>query len=113
MGHLVSSSPILTSKEYKDRRGNIGQYIYWKIRQYYTAPPAEKWYEHYFEPVTEDHLVNILWDFSIHTDRYIKDNRPQNSDKNYRKCILIEMTMTSDKHISVKVYDKINKYNDF
>lgn len=38
--YLVSGSPILTPKKYKERHGGIGQYINWKIGQYYMAPLA-------------------------------------------------------------------------
>lgn len=40
IGHLVFGCPILTAKESKDRH-RFGQYINWKICQYYSASHIE------------------------------------------------------------------------
>ena len=51
---------------------------------------------------------------SIHTDREIKANRPDIiiKDKVEKTCMLIDMTVPSDKNISVKVVEKLSKYKD-
>lgn len=40
--HLVCSHPILTPMEYNDRRYEIGNYIYCRICEHYSAPLDEK-----------------------------------------------------------------------
>ena len=69
-----------------------------------NASCAEHWYEHYPDAVTEGKGVNILWDFTIHTDRSIKANRPDVIVKDYKKkaCLLIDRTVPSDRGLSFK-----------
>ena len=112
--HLVAGCPILAPKEYKDRHDKMGQYLYWRICQHYNVPQAEHWYEHHPEPVTEGNYATILWDFTIHTDRSIKANRPDIVMKDHKEksCLLIDMTVPSDRNLSIKEYAKISKYKD-
>ena len=74
----------------------------------------EHWYEHDPEPVTEGNGVTILWDFTMHTDGSIKANRPDIIVKDCKKktCLLIDMTVPSDRNLSLKQYEKISGYKD-
>ena len=58
--------------------------------------------------------VCILWDFSIHTDRTVSANRPDIiiKDKKQNNCLLIDMSVPSDKNISSKEFEKKYKYKD-
>ena len=58
--------------------------------------------------------VTILWDFTIHTDRSIKANRPDIIVKDCKKktCLWIYMTVPSDRYLSLKEHEKISKYKD-
>ena len=75
---------------------------------------GKNWYEHHPDPVTDIGNITILWDFSIHTDRTIKANRPDIviKDKNGKLCYLIDMAVPADCNIAVKIYDKLSKYKD-
>ena len=75
---------------------------------------AEHWYEHHPEPVTEGNGVTILWDFTIHTDKSIKANRPDIIVKDCKKktCLLIDMTVPSDRNLSLEEYEKMSKYKE-
>ena len=110
--HLVAGCPILAPKEYKERHEKMGQYIHWIACQHYNAQHAEHWYEHHLEPVTEGNDATILWDFTIHTDRSVKANRPDITVKDHKEktCLLIDMTVPSDRNISLKEYKKVTKY---
>ena len=90
----------------------MGQYLHWRIYQHYNAQHAEHRYEHHPEPVTEGNDATILWDFTIHTDRSIKANRPGITvkDQKEKTCLLIDMTVPSDKNVSLKKYEKASKY---
>ena len=112
--HLVAGCPILAPKEYKDRHDKLGQYLHWRICQHYNASHAEHWYEHHPEPVTKGNDATILWDFTIHTDRSIKANRPDIIVKDHKEktCLLIDMTVPSDRNLSLKEYEKVSKYKD-
>ena len=112
--HLVAGCLILAPKEYKDRHDKLGQYLHWRICQHYNASHAEHWYEHHPEPVTKGNDATILWDFTIHTDRSIKANRPDIIVKDHKEktCLLIDMTVPSDRNLSLKEYEKVSKYKD-
>ena len=58
--------------------------------------------------------ISILWDFPVHTDRTIQANRPDIiiKDRKNKVCVLIDMSVPTDKNISVKVFDKLSKYKD-
>ena len=36
----------MTPNEYLQKHGRAGQYIHWKICQYYNAPCVKNWYKH-------------------------------------------------------------------
>ena len=112
--HIISGCPVLALKEYKLRHDRVGQYIHWSVCKQVNAPHAEHWYEHHPDPVTETQDVTILWDFSVHTDRTIKANRPDIiiKDRKKKQCLLIDMTIPSDKNISLKEFEKLSKYKD-
>ena len=92
----------------------MGQYLHWRICQHYNAQHAEHWYEHHPEPVTEANDATILWDFTIHTDRSVKANRPDITVKDHKEktCLLIDMTVPSDRNVSLEEYEKVSKYKD-
>ena len=85
----------------------------WKIFKDYSIDSNANWYEHDPEPVTEGNDVTILWDFTIHTDRTIQANQPDIviKDKENNTCFLIDMSVPSDRNISVKVFEKLSKYD--
>jgi len=58
--------------------------------------------------------ITILWDMSIQTDREIKANRPDIviKDKQEKSCLLIDMSIPTEKNTSVKVTERLSKYKD-
>ena len=50
----------------------------------------------------------------VHTDREIKANRPDIIIKNRKEktCYLIDMTVPSERNVSVKEVEKLSKYKD-
>ena len=114
--HLVSGCSVLAPTEYLKRHNRIGQYIHWKLCNHYGMKTAKNWYEHHPEPVTEIGDITLLWDFSIHTDRTIKANRPdiviKNKTEKQRMCTLIDVAVPADKNLAVKEFEKLAKYKD-
>ena len=112
--HIVAGCSILAATEYKMRHDRIGQYLHWTICKHYDAPFARNWYEHHPEPVIEVKSVTIIWDFPIHTDRTVKTNGLDIIVKDYEngRCILIDMTVPSDRNIAPKEFEKLSKYKD-
>ena len=62
----------------------------------------------------ENESTTVLWDFSIHTDREIRANRPDIivKDKTNKVCLLIDVAVPSDSNVSIKEFEKKSKYKD-
>ena len=112
--HLVSGCPILAKNEYIERHNKVGQYIHWKVSQWYGLPTADSWYKQQTPPVIENGRSKILWDFGIQTDRTILANRPDIIivDKEKKTCMLLDFSVPSDRNTSIKNFEKISKYKD-
>ena len=112
--HLVSGCSTLAKSEYIIRHNKVAQYIHWKVCQHYDMEVNNKWYEHQTEPVMENSKATILWDFAIQTDRTIKANRPDLviRDKKTRTCLLLDVSIPTDKNTSLKTFEKLSKYKD-
>ena len=112
--HLISGCSILATKEYLIRHDKVGKYIHWKLCKHYNIPTTTNWYEHETPPVMTNENATILWDFSIQTDKTIKANRPDIiiKDKKEKTCLMLDVSIPSDKNTSLKIYEKISKYKD-
>ena len=55
-----------------------------------------------------------MWDTPIQTDDEIKANRPDIVIKNKKEknCLLIDMSIPTEKNTSVKVTERLSKYKD-
>ena len=64
--------------------------------------------------VTEKDNITILWDMTILTDHEKKANSPDivMKDKQKKSCLLIDMSIPTEKNTSVKVTEKLSKYKD-
>ena len=112
--HLCSGCPILARTEYLTRHNKVAQHVHWKICKHYGLESSDKWYEHQTPPVVENDKAVVLWDFSIHTDRTIKANRPDIviRDKMKKTCWLLDVSIPTDTNTSVKTFEKLAKYKD-
>ena len=66
------------------------------------------------ESVDQINEAKILWDFDIHTDRYIPANCPNIVivNKNSQLAVLVDVAVPADVNIASKEKEKINKYHD-
>ena len=87
----------------------MGQSSHWKICQHYNAPYAKNWLEHKPQKV-----ATILWDFPIHTDRTLQENKPDITIKDHKEktCKVIDFTFPIDINISAKEFGKLSKDKD-
>ena len=107
--HIDLGCPELAKTEYIHQHNNVAAYMHWKICKQYEVQMADKWYEHDPNTVEEKDDITILYDMPIHTDREISANRPDIVIKNNwdKKCILVDVTIPSDKNTSTKVSESI------
>ncbi|KAF7218105.1 putative LOC107393841-like protein [Nothobranchius furzeri] len=112
--HIVSGCPTLARTEYIHRHDRAASYIHWKICKHFHLPAADKWYEHQPPTVTENNNIAVLWDMPINTDREIMANRPDIVIKNKEEktCLMIDMTIPSEKNVTTKELEKLSKYKD-
>ena len=112
--HLISGCSILATNEYIVRHNKVAKYVHWKICKYYQFTTEDKWYDHETPPVMSNEKVTIMWDFPIQTDREIRSNRPDIviRDKSAKTCLLLDVSIPSDRNTSLKTYEKISKYKD-
>ena len=112
--HIVSNCSVLAPIEYTTRHDRVAQYIHWTLCNHYGIETTNRWYDHKPEPVVNIKNITILWDFSIHTDRTIKANRPDIviKDKQNKTCQLIEVSVPSDGNLATAEFKKLSKYKD-
>ncbi|XP_068737241.1 uncharacterized protein, partial [Montipora capricornis] len=87
---------------------------HWNICKKRNINVEDKWFELEPQTVTERDNITILWDMPIQTDRQIKANRPDIVIKHRQEksCLLIDMSISTEKNTSVKVIEKLSKYKD-
>ena len=104
---------VLANKEYIQRYDKAAGYLHWRICKHYHFPAADKWYEHKPEKVTDNETATVLWDMPVSTDKEIKANGPGIiKDKKEKKCIIIDMSLPSERNVSIKEVEKLSKYKD-
>ncbi|XP_068753285.1 uncharacterized protein [Montipora capricornis] len=114
LDHIVAGCPELAKTEYLHRHDKAAPYLHWNLCKELNINVKEKWYEHEPQTVTERDNITILWDMPIQTDREIKANRPDIviKDKQEKSCLLIDMSIPTEKNTSVEVTEKLSKYKD-
>ena len=97
-----------------NNNNNNNNIIHWTICKHYSIKVQEKHYEHEPTTVTENQTMTILWDMPIQTDKEIKANRPDIvvKDKKERTCLLIDMSIPTERNTSLKIIEKLSKYKD-
>ena len=112
--HIVAGCPQLAKAEYLHRHNKAVTYLHWNICNEMNIDTNEKWCKHEPQTVTEKDNITILWDMPIQTDHEMKSNRPDIVIKNKleKRCLLIDMSIPTEKNSSVKVTEKLSKYKD-
>ena len=107
----MTGCPELAKIEYLHRHDKAASHLHWHICKELNINVEEKCYEHEPQTVTERDSITILWGMPILTDREIRANRPDIviKDKQEKSCLLIDMSITTEKNTSVKVTAKAVK----
>ena len=71
INHIISECSKLAQKENKTRHDWVGKGIHWEMCKKLKFDHTNKWYMHNPEPVLENNIHKLLWDFDIHTDHLI------------------------------------------
>jgi len=112
--HLVSACPKLAQTEYKARHDKVASIVHWHLCKKYGISVEKEWYKHQPDSVCENDRTKILWDFSIQTDKVIKERRPDLVvvDKAQNTVMIIDIAVPADNNIVTKQEEKITKYQD-
>ena len=111
----MAGCPELAKTEYLHRHDKAASYLHWNICKELNINAEEKWYEHEPQTVTEKDNITICGICQYRqTDREIKANRPDVviKDKQEKSCLLVDMSIPTEKNNSVKVTEKLSKYKD-
>ena len=112
--HILCSCPKLAQTEYKKRHDVVGRVIHWEVCKEYGVECSDKWYEHSPKSVEENEEVQLLWDFTIQTDREIRHRRPDIviQKKKAKETIIVDIAVPRDSNALQKETEKYEKYQD-
>ena len=121
INHMMSECRKLVQIEYKTRHKWVGMVIQWELCNKFQFDPMNKWYMHNSEPVLENEMHKILWDFEIQTDHLISARRPilvivnkkkKKKKKKKRTCRIVNFTVPAEYWVKLKESEKRDKYLD-
>ena len=75
VAHIISGCSKLAGTEYPERHNNAASIGYRAICAGYNLEHSKNWWVEPDKVVRNNH-ANILWDFSIQTDKHLLHNRP-------------------------------------
>ena len=112
--HVVSGCQVLAKTEYIYRQNNAEAYLHWSICKDHDIEITDKWYQHETTMHNKDNNITIMWNTPVNNDRTITANRPDIvvKDSVNSTCKLIDITVPSDRNITLKEIKKKNKYKD-
>ena len=98
INHTTIECPALAQNQYKKRHDTVAKAVHWNLCKKYQMPCSNKRYEHQPQPVTENEIAKLLWDYSIRTDRVIPAHRPDLTlvNKTINKVSLIDVAVPWD-----------------
>ena len=108
--HVLSACPALAPTEYLERHNSVASLLHKHICEYYGIPTCKRPWLYKPQPVLTGEYVKILWDFTINTDRFVSENRPDIVvyDTFNRSVILLDVAVPADFNIVSKEHDKIS-----
>ena len=108
INHIASECPALAQNQYKKRHDTVARALHWNLCKKYQMPCSNKWYEHQPQPVTENENANLLWDYSIRTDRVMLAHQPDLTlvDKTINEVSLIDVAVPWDSRAEQKKQEK-------
>ena len=115
ISHIINECSKLAQKEYKERHDWVRKVIHWEMCRIFQFDHTNKWYMHNPEPVLENDLHKLLWDFNIQTDHLILARRPDLiiiKKKEKRICKIVDFAVLADNRINLKEGEKKDKYID-
>ena len=74
---------------------------------------ASKWYMHNLEPVLENDIHKLLWDFDTNGSPNLgQKTRPYNNQQKGKICKIIDAAVPADHRVNLKECEKRDKYLD-
>ena len=114
--HIVSGCEVLAKTEYISRHNNAAAYLHWSICKDHDIEMTDKWYQHQPETVmhNKDNNITIMCGMQVNTDSTTTASRPDIivKDSVNSTCKLIDMTVPSDRNITLKEIEKKSTYKD-
>ena len=108
VSHILSGCTTLAPTEYTHRHNKVASYIHWAICKELGVAVPDKRYDHEPQALINTQDCTIMWDQPIGTDRTTNANRPDivlHNGKD-KTCLLIDVAISDDQNITVKVVEK-------
>ena len=102
--HILCSCPKFAQTECKKRHDVVGRVIHGELCKEYRVECSDKWYEHSPKSVEENEEVNLLWDFTIQTDRKNHHRRPDIviQKKKAKETIIVDIAVPGNSNVLQK-----------
>ena len=112
--HIVSGCPVLGKSEFIQRYDKAATYMQQKICKAFSLPITDNWYDHNPDAIVSKDQTTLIWDMQVHTDKEIKADKPDIIVKDHINSThqLIDMTIPSDRNVSIKEVEKFSKYKE-
>ena len=113
--HIISGCDGLSPTKYRERHDNVCKYIHvLLLLEHGFIEKYIPWYQHQPTQVAENNSTKILWNFSIHTDHEVINNKPDIIvvDKINKTANMIEVAVPNDYNICSKRLQKIRAYTN-
>lgn len=113
--HITSACKLLASNEYTNRHNTAAKIIHQAIAlKYHLHKDAQPYYTYSPQTILENKDYKMYWDLTIHTDKTIRNNRPDITlqDKINKVTYLIDIAVPSDHNVLTKYREKKEKYQD-
>lgn len=113
--HIIAACPVLAKAEYIERHDNVARQLHYNICKEMGINILGKWYQHTPKAVevTPDDNCTVIWNQQVQTDRPIRENKPDIIVKPKNGvCLLIDVSVPTDRNVINKEGQKILKYKD-
>ena len=72
----MSCCSVIAQTHYKWRHDIVANIVHYELAKQGEFHVVNKWWLHHPSPVLENLSMNLLWDFTIQTDRHLPHKRP-------------------------------------
>ena len=111
--HVLAGCPVLASTSYVERHNMVARVVHWNLCKFFNLPLfTNTWFCHRPQPVSENEVTKILWDFGLFTNIRVQSNRPDIVVflKNCHCIMFVSISCPADINVFDNEGEKVSKY---